>query len=87
MPFITRSEKASWRIPCNQNADGELWVGKGYEKRLEGQLGEDLAKEVARALRRTRGGRNGRFWIDLETRTVTMAVGESAENTYDNARF
>ncbi len=87
MPFIPRAEKASWGIPCNQNADGELFVGKGFEKTLESQLGNQVAREVAHALQQARGDRNGRFWIDLETRAIRMAVGDSAANRYARGRF
>ncbi|HEV2548664.1 MAG TPA: hypothetical protein VGU20_15090 [Stellaceae bacterium] len=78
--FISRQVKASWGLPCNQSADGSLWAGKGYEKGLEGQFGHSVAQAVRQALARVRGDRCGRFWIDLEERTVTMMVGDSVDN-------
>jgi hypothetical protein len=85
--FIPRAVKASWGFACNQKADGSLWAGKGFECTLEDQLGEDTVGEIRTAIENTRGGRNGRFWINLKLRTVTMAVRESADNEYDSALF
>lgn len=87
MAFVPRKEKASWGLPCNQSADGNLWAGKGYEKSLAGQFGMRTAQEIRRALAGIRGDRCGRFWIDFESRKITMAVGESAMNEYESASF
>ena len=87
MPFISRQEKAAWGIPCNQKADSSLWVGKGYEKSLDGQLGPRVAVDLLIAISAVRGDRCGRFWVDMEEHKVTMAVGNSADNTYDSASF
>jgi hypothetical protein len=46
-----------------------------------------MAADIRQAIEKVRGGRNGRFWINLKSRTVTMAVGESADNEYDSAIF
>jgi hypothetical protein len=85
--FIARKVKASWGFPCNQNTDGYLWAGKGYEKRLSGQLGKKADTEIFAAISAARGTRYGRFWVDMETRTITMAVGESADNKYEQVSF
>jgi hypothetical protein len=85
--FIPRAVKASWGFPCNQKADGSLWAGKGYECPLEDQFEEDMVSDIRNAIQRTRGSRNGRFWINLKSRVVTMAVGESSDNEYDSAVF
>jgi hypothetical protein len=85
--FISRREKASWGIPCNQSADGRLWAGKGYEKSLRGQFGEEVASQISEALTRGRGERTGRFWVDLETRTITMMVGNSNDNEQEQISF
>ena len=85
--FISRDEKASWGIPCNEKSDGTLWAGKGYRKSLSGQLGRAIADAVRHALRRERGERHGRFWTDVEERKVTMAIGESADNKYKTVAF
>lgn len=86
-PYIERQEKAAWGIPCNQSADGELWTGKGFQITFESQFGKVIAKEVLAALNATRGARNGRFWINLDTRVAVMAYGESANNEYRDAKF
>jgi hypothetical protein len=85
--FISRDEKASWGIPCNQKADGTLWVGKGFRKTLSGQFGATVASALLNALNKERGERYGRFWADLEECKVTMAVGESANNKYKTVKF
>ena len=85
--FIPRAVKASWGFLCNQRADGSLWAGMGYECPLEDQFDEDMVSDIRSAIQRTRGNRNGRFWINLKSRMVTMAVGESSENEYDSAVF
>ena len=85
--FISRDEKSSWGIPCNQKSDGELFVGKGYRAPLADQLSGAVAARIARCLTDTRGDRNGRFWVDLEKEVVTMAYGESSANTYKKAKF
>jgi hypothetical protein len=85
--FVSRQEKASWGIPCNQSSSGRLWIGKGYVLTLDGQFGVDIAKDVADALRKRRGDRNGRFWLNLASRQLTMAVGESAANQYAKDSF
>ena len=85
--FISRQVKASWGLPCNQNAEGVLWAGKGYEKRLSGQLGKKVESDVLVALTAGRGDRNGRFWIDMEERVVTMMIGEAADNKYKQVSF
>jgi hypothetical protein len=85
--FIPRSEKATWGIPCNQRADGSLWVGKGYECGFAEQLGDETEQAVCEALEAGRGTRNGRFWVNLKRRTVTMQVGASYENRQDTELF
>lgn len=85
--FIAREEKASWGFPCNQKADGTLWAGKGFKKTLTGQLGLKPTVEIQRALTKARGSRNGRFWVDFEERQITMAVGDSGDNKYDQCKF
>jgi hypothetical protein len=85
--FISRQVKASWGFPCNQNTDGDLWAGKGYEKRLSGQFGKKTDSDILAAITAGRGDRYGRFWVDLETRTITMMVGEAAENKYKQVKF
>ena len=85
--FIPRAEKASWGFACNQRSDGSLWAGKGFECPLEDQLDEEMVEGLRKAIKKTRGARNGRFWINLNSRTVTMAVGESADNKYASAVF
>jgi hypothetical protein len=85
--FISRQVKASWGFSCNQKADGDLWAGKGYEKRLSGQFGKKADSEILAAITAGRGDRNGRFWIDLETRTITMMVGEASENKYKQVKY
>lgn len=79
--FISRQVKASWGIPCNQNANGELFVGKGFVVSLASQLPE-IASRVERCLAVNRDGRNGRFWLDKAKEEITMMVGEASENTY-----
>jgi hypothetical protein len=85
--FVARKVKASWGFPCNQNTDGHLWAGKGYEKRLSGQFGKKAESDILAAITAARGNRYGRFWVDMEARTVTMAVGDSADNKYEQAEF
>jgi len=85
--FKSRDEKAEWGLPCNQRADGSLWAGKGYRKALEGQFGTSVVRAIARAINSKRDDRCGRFWVDLEAKLVTMAVGESADNRYEQVRY
>jgi hypothetical protein len=85
--FIERSQKAAWGIPCNQRANGSLWVGKGYECELGEQLGSDIEARVQEALEAGRGDRNGRFWVNLKKQLVTMQVGESYENKHHVESF
>jgi hypothetical protein len=85
--FIPRQEKAKWGIPCNERADGELFVGKGYQETLTRQLGSSLAADVRRAILKARGDRRGRFWLNIASRQVTMAVGESAANETKTVTF
>lgn len=85
--FFPRDVKNSWGIPCNQNAQGELFVGKGMECRFESQFPPDLAERVQRCLASNRGDRNGRFWMNLETAVITMQVGDSSENETLPATF
>ena len=80
--FISREEKAEWGFACNQSADGTLWAGKGYKRKLNGQLNVTEVAAIATALKKGRDNRMGRFWIDRENRTVTMMVGESQLNKY-----
>lgn len=84
--FFSRSEKAQWGFACNQSAAGRLWAGKG-ERLLAAQLGHEIAEAVDQAIEQTRGNRCGRFWVDLENRTVTMQVGASDDNEVDQADF
>ncbi len=42
---------------------------------------------IAKAIESKRGDRCGRFWVDLEAKVVTMAVGDSADNLYEKVRF
>jgi hypothetical protein len=46
-----------------------------------------MSARIARCLADTRGDRTGRFWVNLETEVVTMAYGESADNTYRSSNF
>ncbi len=85
--FISRQEKAEWGFSCNQSADGNLWAGKGYALKLDGQLGPSDAAAVAIALKGGRGDRMGRFWLDLQSRTVTMMVDESHLNKYRQSSY
>jgi hypothetical protein len=80
--FISRHEKSTWGIPCNQNAQGKLFVGKGYGTPFDTQFATDITSGVKTCLSTHRNGRNGRFWVNLQKKTVTMAVGESSENKY-----
>lgn len=84
--FIERSTKAGWGIPCNQRADGSLWVGKGFECEFGDEL-PDIEEDVREALEIGRGNRNGRFWVSRKKRTVTMQVGASHENTHHTESF
>lgn len=84
--FISRQEKSSWGVPCNQRSDGALFVGKGYGTSFESQF-DGISARVTKCLRENRGDRNGRFWIDVKKKTVTMAVGESSENSYQTSAF
>ncbi len=85
--FFSRTAKAQWGFACNQSANGRLWAGKGYECLLGDQFGEEIAEAIAQALETGRGNRNGRFWVNLATRTVTMQVGLSFENDVLQAEF
>lgn len=87
MLFVPRQEKAAWGIPCNQRADGTLWVGKGFQTTLESQFGAIIGADIRRALSTLRGDRCGRFWVNLATRLIKAAVGESAENDYADVSF
>ena len=84
--FVSRQVKSSWGVPCNQRADGELFVGKGYGTSFGSQFGK-LTTDVAKCLQANRGDRNGRFWVHVSQKTVTMAVGESANNEYLQGGF
>lgn len=85
--FISRQEKSTWGIPCNQNAEGKLFVGKGYGTSFDSQFPDALVARVVRCLSNNRNGRNGRFWINLKKETVTMTVGESADNRYQTKPY
>lgn len=85
--FIEQSEKAGWGIPCNQRADGSLWVGKGFECGLGDQLGSETEETIREALEVGRGNRTGRFWVNLKKRIVTMQVGASHENIHHAESF
>ncbi len=79
--YHPRQVKAEWGIPCNQDANGDLWTGKGYKKTLASQLSAAEAAAIKRAIDRGRGDRCGRFWVDREKKIVTMMVGASEDNT------
>ena len=85
--FISRQVKSSWGIPANQNAEGELFVGKGWGTPFFSQFPPEIATRVVRCLAKNRGSRNGRFWVNLATVTVTMQIGEAAENETLQAEF
>ena len=85
--FIERSEKAGWGIPCLQDVDGRLWVGKGKVCGLGDQLGSEIEEDVWEALERGRGNRNGHFWVDRKKRIVTMQVGAPHENRHHKEFF
>ena len=85
--FIPRKVKAEWGIGCNQRADGTLWVGKGYGRTVEEELGTDIAASAAVLLRRERASRAGRFWIDPNNRCVTIMIGEGDENEYRQVEY
>ena len=84
--FVSRQVKSSWGVPCNQRSDGELFVGKGYGTSFGSQFRKETT-DVAKCLQANRGDRNGRFWVDVAQKTVTMAVGESADNKYLTGGF
>ena len=84
--YIPRQEKSLWGIYCNQNAEGELFVGKGWGTTFASQF-PDIAARVQRCLMSHRGDRNGHFWINLATSTIEMQVGDGADNTTRQARF
>lgn len=85
--YIPRDEKASWGIPCNQNAQAELFVGKGMTCSFVSQFLPEITARVAKCLAKNRGDRNGRFWMNLETATITMQVGDGADNQTLQAQF
>jgi hypothetical protein len=85
--FHSRETKAEWGIPCNQNTEGELWVGKGYKKNYAGQFSSAEAGAIKVVLKRVRGDRFGRFWVDRQKKIVTMMVGVSEDNTYEQASY
>lgn len=85
--YIPRNEKAAWGIPCNQNAQGELFVGKGMTCPFASQFSADITTRVATCLTGNRADRNGRFWINLKTSTITMQIGDGADNQTLQARF
>jgi len=85
--FFERSEKAAMGIPCNQKSDGSLWVGKGYKCPLAEQLGAEIERAVRKALERGRGDRNGRFFVNIAKRTVTMYFGASYDNDVKTETF
>jgi len=78
--FFSRQVKSSWGIPANQNAEGELFVGKGWGTPFNTQFSQEITGRVTRCLKKNRGDRNGRFWVNLGKETVTMMVGDSADN-------
>jgi hypothetical protein len=84
--FVSRHEKSTWGVPCNQRADGELFVGKGYGTSFDSQF-VGLTARIRKCLRDNRADRNGRFWVNVEKKTIRMAVGESADNEYKTASF
>lgn len=85
--FIPRSEKASWGIPCNQDAQGELFVGKGMTCPFATQFPPAITARVASCLAENRGHRNGHFWINMATETITMQIGDGADNETLQAEF
>lgn len=85
--FIPRQEKSSWGIPANQNATGELFVGKGWGTPFSSQFPPDITTRVARCLAENRGNRNGHFWVNLATKTVRMQIGDGADNKTQPAKF
>jgi hypothetical protein len=85
--FIPRQVKASWGIPANQNAEGELFVGKGWATPFATQFPPNVTTRVVGCLAQNRGARNGRFWVNLATETVTMQVGDGADNETLQAEF
>jgi hypothetical protein len=85
--FIERNVKAGWGVPCNQGADSRLWVGKGKVERFGEQFDSEDEDAVLEALERGRGNRNGHFWVNFRTRTVTMQVGAPYENTHHAESF
>ncbi|HWX56416.1 MAG TPA: hypothetical protein VN176_17660 [Verrucomicrobiae bacterium] len=85
--FIPRQVKSSWGIPSNQNAEGELYVGKGWGTPFGTQFPSEITTRVTRCLNQNRGDRNGRFWVNLKKETVTMMVGDSAANQTLEAKF
>jgi len=87
MSFIERNEKASWGIPCNQGADGRLWVGKGKMCGYAEQFSLPEEVSILEALERGRENRNGHFWVDRKKRDVTMQVGESLANLQHTEPF
>jgi hypothetical protein len=85
--FFSRQEKSTWGIPANQNANGELFVGKGWGTPFASQFSQEETDRVRQCLTKTRGDRYGRFWVNRATETVTMMVGDSADNEIQDAKY
>jgi hypothetical protein len=84
--FITRQEKSLWGIYCNQNAEGELFIGKGWGTTFASHFPEITAR-VQACLAENRGDRNGHFWINFATETITMQIGDGADNETLQAEY
>ena len=85
--YFSRQVKSSWGVPANQNASGELFVGKGWGTPFASQFPQEITNRVLRCLTKNRGDRNGRFWVNLKTETVTMMIGDAADNEIQDAKF
>ena len=85
--FFPRQVKSSWGIPANQNSEGKLFVGKGWGTAFSTQFSQETTSRVTKCLTKNRGDRNGRFWVNLKEETVTMMVGDSADNQILEAKF
>lgn len=85
--YISRQEKSTWGIYCNQNVYGELFVGKGWGTTFSSQFSADITTRVKHCLTKHRGDRNGHFWVNLAKGTVTMMIGDGRENETLEAKF
>lgn len=62
-------------------------MGKGWGAPFASQFPPAITRRVERCLAENRGDRNGRFFINLDTETITMYVGDGADNEILQAEF